>query len=134
MARIESLTACELAFLDRQDRLCVIGMTTHLPVPKLPVELNQLMLVARLTDLRTVEEFGVRVEVVTPGGLFSNPRDPGCLSIDMAGPFVFITLRALPLTEEGVYRFEVGLTGQTPSVVPIPVLLVGSARPLVGVN
>jgi hypothetical protein len=134
MARIDWVTACELAFLDRQDRLCVIGMTTHLPVPQLPLELNQLMLVARLTELRTVEEIGVRVEVVTPGGLFSSPRDSGCLSIEMAGHFVFVTLRGLPLMQEGVYRFEVGLTGQTPSVVPIPVLLVGSPKSFAGVN
>jgi hypothetical protein len=134
MARIDWLTACELAFLDRQDRLCVIGMTTHLPVPCLPLELNQLMLVARLTDLRSVEEVGVRVEVVTPGGLFSSPRDPGCVSIEMAGTFVFVTLRGLPLTQEGVYRFEVGLTEQPPSVVSIPVLMVGSAAALAGVN
>jgi hypothetical protein len=135
MARIDWLTACELAFLDRQDRLCVIGMTTHLPVPALPLELNQLMLVARLADLRSVEEVGVHVEVVTPAGLFSSPRDPGCLSIEMAGPFVFVTLRGLPLTEEGVYRFEVGLTEQPPNIVSIPVLMVGSsAKSLMGVN
>jgi hypothetical protein len=103
-------------------------------VPRLPLELNHLMLVARLTDLRSVEDVGVRVEVVTPGGLFSSPRDPGCLSIEMAGHFVFVTVRGLPLMQEGVYRFEVGLTGQPPSVVSIPVLMAGSATSLAGVN
>ena len=134
MARIRSLIACEMAFLDRQDRLCLIGITTHLPVPSLPLAVNQLMLVAQLSELQQVEEFGVNVEVIMPNGMFSNPREPECISIEMAGPFVLVTLRNVPLAQEGVYRFEVGLTGQEPSVVTIPVLLASAPEPTVGVH
>lgn len=134
MARITSLTACELAFLDRQDRLCLIGITTHLPVPRLPLAMNQLMLVAQLGDLQPVEEFGVSVEIVLPNGLFSSPGESGCISIEMAGRCVMVTLRDVPLPQEGIYRFEVGLTGQKPSVLAIPVLLAGAPPSTAGVH
>jgi hypothetical protein len=92
------------------------------------------MLVAELGELQQVEELGVRVEVVLPNGLFSNPREPGCISIEMAGHWVLVTLRDLPLTEEGLYRFEVGLSGQEPEAVTIPVLRVGIPEPTVGLH
>ena len=63
MARIDWVVACDLAFFDRQDRLCLVGVTSRLPVPRLPLAINQLMLVARLVDLRTVEQFEVSVAV-----------------------------------------------------------------------
>lgn len=134
MARIDWLTACELAFFDRQDRLCIVGMTTRLPVPRLPLAVNQLMLVARLGDLRTVEEFEVRVEVVLPNGMFSNPRDGRCISIEMAGEYVLVTLRGLPLAEEGPYQFQVSLSGQQPAVLTIPVVSVGAPEQYVGIH
>jgi len=52
----------------------------------------------------------------------------------MAGQFVLVTLRNVPLSQEGIYRFEVGLTGQEPSVVTIPVLLASVPAPTVGVH
>jgi hypothetical protein len=42
MARIDWALACDLAFFDRQDRLCIVGITRRLPVPRLPLAINQL--------------------------------------------------------------------------------------------
>jgi hypothetical protein len=44
MARIDWARLCELAFLDAHGRLCLIGVTTHLPVPSLPLAVHQLMI------------------------------------------------------------------------------------------
>jgi hypothetical protein len=134
MARIDWLTARELAFFDRRDRLCLVGMTTRLPVPSVPLAINQLMLVARLTDLHMVEEFEVRVEVVRPNGMFSNPLDRRCISIETAGEYVLVTLRGVPIPEAGMYQFHVSLTGQDAVVVWIPVTCVGTPEHYVGVH
>jgi hypothetical protein len=41
----------------------------------------------------------------------------------MVGDFVIITLRSLPLREEGLHRFEVGLDNGSSARVDIPVWL-----------
>lgn len=68
VANIQWALPCDLAFMDRQDRLCIIGIVRRFPVPALPLELHQVMLVARLTDIRAVDEVAVGVAVVTPAG------------------------------------------------------------------
>src|SRR5215470_6916497 len=50
MARIATVHLCELAFFDNCDRLCLIGVTTTLPVPTLPVAIHQLMIAVRILD------------------------------------------------------------------------------------
>jgi len=75
MARIDWALACDLAFFDRQDRLCIVGITRRLPVPRLPLAINQLMLVARLIDLQAVEEIEVSVAVLGPSGLWTTPTN-----------------------------------------------------------
>ncbi|MGC4083502.1 MAG: hypothetical protein QM736_15670 [Vicinamibacterales bacterium] len=134
MARIDWLVGCDMAFFDRQDRLCVVGMITHLPVPRLPLAIHQLTLVGKLADVQMEEEFDVRVEVVLPSGLFSCPRDPRCINIELAGQYVLVTLRDVPLTEEGAYRFEVTLGEQPPASVEIPVLSVRSVQRMADVH
>jgi hypothetical protein len=43
MARIEWALVCELAFLDRHERVSLIGVATHFPVPSLPLAINKIM-------------------------------------------------------------------------------------------
>jgi hypothetical protein len=45
----------------------------------------------------------------------------------MAGEYVLISRRGIPLREQGVYGFQICLSGQTPALLEIPVLTVGSA-------
>lgn len=127
MARIDWALACDLAFFDRQDRLCIVGITSRLPVPRLPLAINQLMLVARLVDLRTVEEFEISVAVLGPSGLWTTPTNGHGVAIEMSGEYVLITLREIPLIEEGVYGFQISLGGQEPASIEIPVLTVGAS-------
>jgi hypothetical protein len=128
MARIDWVLACDLAFFDRQDRLCLVGITNRLPVPRLPLAIDQLMLVARLVDLRSVEEFEVSVAVLGPSGRWTTPTNGHGVAIEMSGEYVLITLREIPLVEEGVYGFHISLSGQEPAAIDIPVLAVGAAR------
>src|SRR5215470_16153257 len=112
MARIEWATLCDLAFFDRQDRLCIIGIFRTLPVPSLPLALSQVMLVAKLTDIRPVEELSISIGVLSPSGRRPAPRQPDGIVIEMAREYVLATLRDLPILEEGIYRFHVALGAQ----------------------
>jgi hypothetical protein len=128
VARIEWAQLCELAFLDRCDRLCLVGVTIRFPVPSLPLVVRHLMIAARVIDVLPAEEIDVGVAVRTPSGLCIAPNAPDGYEVGIAGEHVLITLRDLPLTEEGLHRFEVSLGAQEPVALEIPVLLVSKPR------
>ena len=48
----------------------------------------------------------------------------------MAHEYVIATLRELPLTEEGVHRFQIALKGQAVASVDIPVVSRGEPIPV----
>jgi len=129
MARVDWAVLCELAFLDRQDRLCVVGITTTLPVPRLPILVNQLMMVVRLDELKAVEEIQVAAAVVSPSGIWTTPSGDAGVSIEMAREYVLVTLRSIPIREEGVHSFRMLISGQPPLSVDIPVMTVPSGVP-----
>jgi hypothetical protein len=85
----------------------------------LPLAIGQMMLVARLTDLRLVEEIGISVAVVRPDGAIIFSDD--CV-IEMVHEYVLVTVRSVPLEEEGLYRFRIALTSQAPVYIDGPVL------------
>src|SRR4029077_19115479 len=124
MARVDWAILCELAYLDQQDRLCVVGITTTLPVPRLPILVNQLMMVARLDELKAVEEIHVAAAVVSPSGMWTTPSADAGVSIAMAREYVLVTLRSIPIREEGVHSFRMLISGQPPLSVDIPVMTV----------
>jgi uncharacterized protein DUF6941 len=122
VARIDWAVACELGFLDAQDRVCLIGVTTRLPVPRLPILVNQLMLVAHLADLRATEELEIAAAIVAPTGLWQTPTDADGLTIEVARDYVFVTLRGIPLYHEGVHSFRLLLSGQPAVAIDIPAI------------
>jgi hypothetical protein len=126
MARIDWALACALAFFDRENRLCVVGITRRLPVPHLPLAVTQLMLVARLVDLATIDDVEIAVAVTAPSGRSLRPSDGDGMVIEMAGEYVLITLRDIPLIEEGLHGFQISLGGQPPTSIEIPVVTVNS--------
>jgi len=85
MARVDWAVFCDLAFMDRLGRLCVIGVTRDFFVPTLPIALHQVMLVARLTDIPSVDTIGVGVFVVSPSGVFAQPKTADSIIIELAG-------------------------------------------------
>jgi|SoiMetStandDraft_2_1073263.scaffolds.fasta_scaffold566201_1 hypothetical protein len=74
MARIDWAVLCDQAFMDRHERLSVIGVTRQFPVPRLPIALHQVMLAAHLTDIQPVDEIGIGVSVVSPQGALVRRR------------------------------------------------------------
>jgi len=107
----------------------MVGLTTTLPVPQLPIVVNQLMLVARLEGLKPIEEIQVAAAVVAPSGIWKTPSVDDSVSIEMAREFVLVTLRSLPLAEKGIHSFRLLIGGLPPVSVDVPVLTVGSAIP-----
>src|SRR5580692_2693167 len=128
MTSIEWARPCETAFLDRYDRLCLIGVITHFPVPSLPVAVNQFMIAARVIDVPADDEFDVGVSVTTPNGLSVAPDGPEGFQVEVAGEYVLITLRQMPLTAEGVYRFLVSVGAEASVAGEIPVLIISRHR------
>jgi hypothetical protein len=124
MARIAAIHLCELAFLDNCDRLCLIGVTTRLPVPTLPVAVNQLMIAAHVLDLRPGETMDFAVSLTTPSGLSTAPDPPDGIEVHIFAEYVLVTLRQIPLTEEGLYRFTLSLGAEDPFLIEVPVLRV----------
>lgn len=125
MARIEWALLCDQAFLDRYDRVSVMGVTTHFAVPSLPLAISKLMIVAKLIDVRSGEEGQVGVAIATPAGQWTQPRSSG-FDVEQAGECLFVTLHEVPLAETGTHRFALGL-GQQEIVIEIPVTLVSSS-------
>jgi hypothetical protein len=124
MARIDWAQLCELAFLDNCGRLCMVGITNRFPVPSLPLAVSQIMIAARIVDIRPGEECDVSLSVAMPSGLWTAPDDTEGYEVGMAGEYVLMTLRNLPLHQEGIYRFEVSLDAGAPVALEIPVFLV----------
>jgi hypothetical protein len=124
MARIASAQLCEMAFLDNCDRLCMVGVTTRLPVPTLPLAVHQLMIAARVVDVRKGESLDLGVSITMPNGMSTAPDQPDGIQVNVSAEYVLITLRQIPLLEEGVYRFAISLGDQDPVVIDVPVLRV----------
>jgi hypothetical protein len=79
MARLDWAVLCDLAFFDRQDRLCIVGITRKLAAPSLPLAIGQMMLVARLADMQPVEEIAVSMAIVTPKGVLTTSNSRDCI-------------------------------------------------------
>jgi hypothetical protein len=124
MARIDWVLVCDLAYFDRYARMCTVGITTNLIVRALPIHLREIMMVARVVDQQPGDEIDISVGVQTPSGLFAVPSTSDNLHIEVAREYVLVTIRDLPLNEEGVYAFQVKL-GTFPAVgVDVPVLAI----------
>jgi hypothetical protein len=123
VARIESVHLCELAFLDHGGRLCVIGLTTSLPVPALPVAMYRLMLAVHVLDAAPEDMVGVRLFILNPTDHLVTPDEADLFDVDFTGEYILITLRELPLTTEGRYRFGVAIDDDDPVTVEVPVVL-----------
>lgn len=126
MATIQWAQLCESAFLDNCGRLCLIGVTRRLPVPSLPLAVYQLMIAAHVVDVQFGDELNVEAWITTPRGVAAAPNHPDGLSVSVAAEYLLLTLRDVPLTEEGVYRISVALDGAAPITLEVPVLLVST--------
>jgi hypothetical protein len=125
MVRIDWAQICEMAFLDDCDRLCMIGVMTRFAAPALPIAMRQLMVVVRVADMQKSERFSIGVSLVTPSGVsMTPPRHEDSFDIAITAEYIFITLRDVPLAEEGIHRFAVAVGEGSPGFIDVPVRLV----------
>lgn len=122
MITIAWAVLCEAISRDENNRLSLFGVASDLPVPSLPLVLTEHLIVARLSN-SDGNELDVTFGVTTPAGLWVTPIDEEAASVDVSGEYLVITLRSLPLRDEGVHRFEVGLSNGSMASVEIPVWL-----------
>lgn len=127
MARVEWMHVCELAYFDRHARMCMVGITTHLVVPALPLRMRQIMMVAHVVDLEPGGRINVSVAVATPDGEWIAPTASDDIHIEVASEYVLVTLRDLPLKDEGTYRFALHVDPQQFITVDMPVFAMPSA-------
>jgi hypothetical protein len=124
MIRTEWAHLCETAFLDDCDRLCMIGVMARFPAPELPIAMRQIMIVVRIAGAEAGESFGIGVSMVTPSGVSLTPKQADAFDIAITSDYVFITLRDVPLAEEGMHRFAVSVGKGSPVSIDVPVRLV----------
>ena len=121
MAKIKWAELCELAFIDKYDRLCMIGVTTRFAVPSLPLQVRQIMIAVRIGDIQPGNAVAMGIALTTPSGKVVVPNHGDGIDVNVAGEYILITLRDVPLSEEGFYRFEISI-GEHESV-PLDVLV-----------
>lgn len=112
---------CEAVARDETRRLSLIGIASHLPVPSLPMVLNEHTIVARLALSGRREQIDVSFGVRTPSGSWITPAADDAMSIEVSGEYVIITLRSLPLRSEGIHSFAVCLDNGSSASVDVPV-------------
>jgi hypothetical protein len=56
-----------------------------------------------------------------PTGKIVSASSVSSARFEMSGEYVLVSLRSVPLVEEGVYQFQVALRGQSPAVIDVPV-------------
>jgi hypothetical protein len=129
MIRIDWVQLCETAFLDDCDRLCMIGIMTRFPAPQLPIAMRQIMIVVRIAGVEKEETFAIGVSMVTPDGVSLTPQRSDGFDIAIKADYIFITLRDIPLDDEGTHRFTVTVGKGDPVFIDIPVRLVTNSAP-----
>ena len=133
MARFDWMQVCELAYFDRQARLCLVGITTHLVLPSLPIRMRQLMIVGRVEDLPPGESLDVSFAMMTPAGQWLSPADDDT-HVELSSEYVVVTLRDVPFQEEGPYRFAIQIGPQQLASVVLPVVVLVPEAERVGVH
>ena len=127
MAHIDWMLACELAYFDRQARMCMVGVMTDLRLPSVPLQMRQMMLVARLADRAPGAAMDVGFAIATPDGRWIGPSGDDDIHIEVAFEYILITIRDLPFTTEGMYQFGLRVNPDQFVTVAMPVLVAASA-------
>lgn len=131
---VDWLLLCESAFFDETERLCVMGVAQHFPVPHLPLALSEHVLVARLRWGQPRRGFDIGFGVRTPSGCFIAPHSDDSAELRLVGDYVLMTLRSLPFQEAGTYRFELSVNDRLSGILEIPVWVAPEREVRAGVH
>jgi hypothetical protein len=119
-----------MAFFDDSERLCMIGIMNRFITPVLPTAVRQIMIVVHATAADAGETFDIELSIVTPSGIALVPNHADGFGVSVAGEYVLLTFRDLPLKEEGVHRFTVTVGEAGPVTIDVPVHLpVANSKP-----
>ena len=110
----------------------MIGVMARFPAPQLPIAMRQIMIVLRIQEVQPGEAFRVAVSMVTPAGTLLTPQDSAGFEVTVVPDYIVITLRDIPLREEGVHRFSVSVGKGNPVSIDVPVRIVGNREPADG--
>lgn len=124
MAEIDWAMVCDFAYLDRDQRLCVLGVTRQIVVPTLPHTLEHIVMVAHLIDVRAVDQIELcfRLTAATDQAFGAQAHH---VAVEVIGEYVLARVNGVTLRSEGTYLFELVINGRT---VAQPVSLVSADR------
>jgi len=134
MAAIEWMVLCESAFFDETGRLCLVGIAKDFPLPSMPLLLHQHVPVARIGKIRNGEDLALSFMLRSPSSQWINSESSDAISVRVFQDYLLMTLRNLPLREEGIYRFELSMNDQPAAAIEIPVWLVPNRSNSVNVH
>src|SRR5215467_13921545 len=132
MIRIDWAQICEMAFFDDCGRLCMIGVMARFSAPTLPIAMRQIMIVLRIQEVQPGEVFRLAVSMVTPAGTVLTPQNSAGFEVTVVPDYILITLRDIPLREEGVHRFSVSVGTDNAVSIDIPVRVAAKLEPADG--
>lgn len=122
MANLDWALVCEHAYFDSKNRLCMLGVTRQLAAHGLPDTMTRLVIVAKLTDVRVIEQFDVSVAIVSPSGfLLVADSESESVTIEFSENVVLVTILGMPITEPGNYTFRLQVGDQPPLAIDLPV-------------
>ena len=119
---IEWAMLCDLAYFDAYRNLCLIGAQTQSPVPVLTAGVHRFTIAARLAGLRARPD--VAVSVSTPNGGRSATTWCKRVDVEAVGDYLLVRPGGVPLTDEGIYRFDVSVNAREFPSIDIPVQVV----------
>lgn len=124
MAAIDWAMVCDFAYLDRDQRLCVLGVTRQIVVPTLPHVLEHAVMVAHLVDVQPVDQIELcfRLTAAAEHGIDAQAHH---VAVEVVGEYVLARVNGVTLRSEGTYLFELVINGRT---VAQPVSLISADR------
>jgi hypothetical protein len=123
---------CFRAFFDDDHQLFVERLVRRFNVPKLGIAFTEFTIVTVLkTRPREGENVNINLDILTPSGTHCNPQDPNAVRIECGNDFLLLTLKEMPILEEGTYRFNIRVNGLPLTTVEMPVRVLPSAPDVV---
>jgi hypothetical protein len=128
MTTVDWAVICDLAYFDRFNRLCLLGIETSGKVRTLPAGIHRLAVAIHLQDRDPDDDPDVSLFVTSPQGQWRAADEVGDFCVESRGEYLLLHMPSFPLQEEGIYRFELACGVKEPAVCEMSVV-VQSHRP-----
>lgn len=115
---------CEHATVDAYDRLSIVGMTKHYGIPKLGIAFHRLTIVVVLKERPRPGDLKMGLKIVSPSGQPASPDKTENVDFSVKLDYLVVTLKRMPLLEEGTYRISLTTNGVPLTTIDVPVFVV----------